>query len=755
MKRTIHAIAGILSIVILPAIWAYPEEEADILIRQGVVYHASGFVLTRAFTSEETQNLRKMIESKQNEINNVGHTVAFDAGVGGSIQASITRGLDAEVHGNCDLRSHNALETKKSNDRTMTLKSDVDTLYEFKGWKLVFQLTLRSAERRTVFHWTDGNRSVRLSGPDFNRSVPCNDRSTNLAEVRFNRPIVLDYELPCDDEALFKTLAEHKLELGDILAVELPAGFPLVDNQEIRVTDSMISGDARKRMAPAQISLTFGPAACCSPWEVRPQTADGKKLPVTLRMALDAIQRDIEQDPELPREDGFKFNATNGLCSVCGIPFGRIALYRDGPNGSVRVVPLLRINDEYHGIVPGALLDNPLSRFADVEFVCRCIDNIADFNVEKLSLWNPSEREALLHVLDRVVSEDPSDESAWRAAARLRLADSDGMMRLQGATALEKLAKGTHGELLALLYRMHAAGRLDGASEEQVTRWRQGAAELGDAQAQFEEGRQCTKKRNFKEAFSWIKQAAEQGLSEAQRVLGDFYLNGRGVKRDASKAAKWYEKSGTPEARVSLGRLYVKGDGVRQNVKRGMKLIFDAAKSGNPYAQAQLGLRYKYGEAKSDEIHWWNGPETSGRKNAEKALKWFCGSAAKNDSYGLARLGVCYRDGYGVESNAVEAVRLFRKAIENDTGYWGEYQRLLGKCYRDGTGVARDVAKAVQLFREAAEWGDSEGQYCLGLCYLNGTGVEKNAKEGRKWLGIAAENGSEHAKGKLRSLSKK
>lgn len=678
----------------------------------------------------------------------------IDVNLGGSSQLSLTRGFEAEAHAGCDLRWHGGMEDRTTYGQTEKLSIDIDSAYQLGEWKLVFQVTLRSAKRGSVFHWTSEAPSVRLKGLGINRAVPFDNRHTPLADVRFNRPLVLDFVLPCDDEVLFRTLARHQHSLEADLAVELPAGFPLADEGGKPVTDSMILGDEWSATAPALISLTFGPATCFSPWSVRPQTADGRKLPVTLRMALESIQRDIEQEPTLPN-DVFRFDEAEGLESVCGVPFGKISFYQDGTNTEVRVVPLMCVNNTYYSSVPADILDKELGRFSGVEFVGRCIDSIADLAVEKLSLWSQSDREALLQVLDREITEDMSDESAGRAAARLRLADSNAMVRFQGAMALDKLAQGKEGELFEILYRMHMNGRLADVQEEQVKRWTKGAAKFGDAQAQFDEGRNSTKERNYKDAFSWIKKAAEQGHSEAQRVLGDFYLNGRGVKRNASQAAKWYGKSMTPEARASLGRLRVRGEGGRQNKEQGVELIADAANSGNPYAQAQLGLRYKFGEAKSKKIHWWTDDETSEKENAEEALKWFRKSAAQNNSYGLARLGVCYRDGYGVESNAAEAVRLFRKAIEHDTEYWGEYQRLLGKCYRDGTGVEKDVAEAARLFREAAELGDSEGQYCLGVCYLNGTGVEKNGKEGRKWLEDAANNGNENAKEKLRSLSKK
>ena len=85
-------------------------------------------------------------------------------------------------------------------------------------------------------------------------------------------------------------------------------------------------------------------------------------------------------------------------------------------------------------------------------------------------------------------------------------------------------------------------------------------------------------------------------------------------------------------------------------------------------------------------------------------------------------------------------------AIEHDTEFWGEYERLLGKCYLAGRGVEKNVEEAVRLFRESAEMEDPEGQLLFGLCHLGGVGVEKNESIARKWIRMAKRNGNSLAK---------
>jgi TPR repeat protein len=44
-------------------------------------------------------------------------------------------------------------------------------------------------------------------------------------------------------------------------------------------------------------------------------------------------------------------------------------------------------------------------------------------------------------------------------------------------------------------------------------------------------------------ASQWIRKAATQGDSEAQKTLGIMYLKGEGVKRNLSIAKKWFKKA--------------------------------------------------------------------------------------------------------------------------------------------------------------------------------------------------------------------
>lgn len=110
--------------------------------------------------------------------------------------------------------------------------------------------------------------------------------------------------------------------------------------------------------------------------------------------------------------------------------------------------------------------------------------------------------------------------------------------------------------------------------------------------------------------------------------------------------------------------------------------------------------------------------------------------ALKGDAKAQADLGVKYLFGDGVPADANEAVKWFRKSVEQENAsgfYW------LGYAHYIGRGVPKSMEDARQLFLKAAEGGSIGGQYLLGMMCYKGEGAEKDLKEAVKWLEAAAE----------------
>ena len=87
------------------------------------------------------------------------------------------------------------------------------------------------------------------------------------------------------------------------------------------------------------------------------------------------------------------------------------------------------------------------------------------------------------------------------------------------------------------------------------------------------------------EAMRWLQGAAELGDDDAQRTLGFKYYNGDGVDKNLELAAKWLLKAAVCEeleekdeiegrdACFAIGAMYFKGEGVTKNEQEGAKWL--------------------------------------------------------------------------------------------------------------------------------------------------------------------------------------
>ena len=121
-----------------------------------------------------------------------------------------------------------------------------------------------------------------------------------------------------------------------------------------------------------------------------------------------------------------------------------------------------------------------------------------------------------------------------------------------------------------------------------------------------------------------------------------------------------------------------------------------------------------------------------------EAERRYLAKALAGDAEAQYNLGVCYKNGDGIEKNLTKAVKWYEKAAEQ--GY-ASAQCNLGYCYEFGVGVEKNILKAVDLYKKAAEQGDATAQYNLGLSYKNGNGVEENIYKAVEWYEKAAAQG--------------
>ncbi|GAK44005.1 Sel1 domain-containing protein [Tepidicaulis marinus] len=108
-------------------------------------------------------------------------------------------------------------------------------------------------------------------------------------------------------------------------------------------------------------------------------------------------------------------------------------------------------------------------------------------------------------------------------------------------------------------------------------------------------------------AFSYFTQAAEMGNSDAQVRLAQYYLTGIPdieLERDYLKALDWFDKAAlkfNPEAQYYLGKMHRNGLGVPRSRVEGMRWLLLSAKKGYVPAFLELARIYAKGEGIAEE----------------------------------------------------------------------------------------------------------------------------------------------------------
>lgn len=200
----------------------------------------------------------------------------------------------------------------------------------------------------------------------------------------------------------------------------------------------------------------------------------------------------------------------------------------------------------------------------------------------------------------------------------------------------------------------------------------------------------------------------------------------------------------------------------------GTKLLQKAAEKGNMYAQFLLGVQYLDGTGMDEgwdwgeASKWFQKAAAQGHidanvwtynlqlsfggleeENAKEAVKWFKKSVEQDSLYvnmASGGLGKCYMQGLGVEQDFKKAALYLKRAVMDEEPD-ADILYYLGVCYFHGEGVTQDYQEAVKWLLRAAEMDQVDAQAMLAVCYYDGKGVEKNDEESARWHRRAAEQG--------------
>ncbi|MDY0884693.1 tetratricopeptide repeat protein [Dongia soli] len=216
------------------------------------------------------------------------------------------------------------------------------------------------------------------------------------------------------------------------------------------------------------------------------------------------------------------------------------------------------------------------------------------------------------------------------------------------------------------------------------------AAELARAETDPEiaAGREALAAQNWKAALVHFDIAAQGGNVVAETLAGRMYETGPLMPPDRGHAAALYRRAalrGYDEAQYRLGHLYESN------------LVADLA----------------------------------------AAISWYHLAAAQGHDMAIARMGVAYWSGEGVQQDEAAAVQLAQRGA---AAGGPASQFLLGSLYLMGSGVPKNKEKAIELYRLSAEHDFYAAQQRLSGFYRNGIVVQQDAGLAAYWEDRAAHN---------------
>jgi uncharacterized protein len=211
--------------------------------------------------------------------------------------------------------------------------------------------------------------------------------------------------------------------------------------------------------------------------------------------------------------------------------------------------------------------------------------------------------------------------------------------------------------------------------------------------------------------------------ASARNNLGVDYWEGQGVQQDRRRAAGLFRQAadqGLVEAQYNLGVLYKQGRGVPQDRRESVAWARKAAEQGYAPAQNFLGDCYRWGSG----LHM----------DQDQAELWY--RKATDQGYAAAQNSLALIHDNRRDSAMAQA--FYRKAA--DQGY-AKAQYALGLRYLDGVFVDKDPPQAAEWLRQAATGGYAPAQCALGELYDLGVGVPKDSALAAGWNQRAADQG--------------
>lgn len=255
--------------------------------------------------------------------------------------------------------------------------------------------------------------------------------------------------------------------------------------------------------------------------------------------------------------------------------------------------------------------------------------------------------------------------------------------------------------------------------------------------------------------------AAEEDLGEAQQLLGQMYLSGKGVLRSFRKAGKWLGRAANHRSSSAEGLLREHLRCATQgNAPDDLEFLQGAAAAGIEearyllkYLNCRKGPQRDHGQA----AKWLSqAAKCRGSRSRELLREELRHAAEPSNPHGLEFLLGAAAEGVGEAQKLLGELNLCGKGIPQhfrNAGKWlGRATRrkgsgagsLLRQCLRRA--AQRSGPAELDFLKGAAEEGIAKAQKLLGEKYLFGRGAPRDYREAIKWLERAASRNEPGAK---------
>lgn len=251
------------------------------------------------------------------------------------------------------------------------------------------------------------------------------------------------------------------------------------------------------------------------------------------------------------------------------------------------------------------------------------------------------------------------------------------------------------------------------------------AADEGFAQAQYAVGNSYSTgdgvAQNDILAAQWYQKAANNGSNRAQYAIGMAYATGNGVEVNYANAAAWLAVATQKNYTRQMKAAFAEGGELAgtsfpaylRTIKAIDEQDFDAA-----LKEIKALSKAKVRDAKTLEAMVLLNPEYK-KANEKKGIKLLQEAVKAGDPVAQYMLAECYEQGRGVDKDLKEAISLYQKSA--DAGYYKAVCKI-GDLYFEGLGMTQDYAKAVEAYKSVELLLTPTAAKHLAACYDNGRG---------------------------------